>query len=102
MAESDFAINEFIHLLHRFEKSDVFMQLQENCFKCIEAKNKEVTHIKILQYLCEERLESFDKIQVDMIGILINYLQSKADSENSKQISDGLGLLEEVVRNARK
>jgi hypothetical protein len=63
---------------------------------------KEWTHIKILLLLCQERIESFDKLEVNVIKILINYLIKNASNDNIKQINESFELLSESIKYIKK
>lgn len=52
--------------------------------------------------ICNNRIDSFEKLTIDTIGILIAFLIRQSASPGDKLILDTLELLGEVVRSANK
>jgi hypothetical protein len=89
-------------LLQKVEKSKVFHFFQEKCFYSIANDSQAEVHLRLLLLICNNHLESFEKLTIDMLAILIAFLMKHAQTPNEKLISDTLDLLGEVVRSINK
>jgi hypothetical protein len=67
IVESEFALTELIHILHRVEKSKIYNKFQEDCFLKLEARDQVWIHTKILLLICNNRIDSFEKLSLDLI-----------------------------------
>jgi hypothetical protein len=89
-------------LLQKVEKSKVFNSFQERCFQSIETNSQAEVHLRLLLVICSHRLDSFEKLSIDMIAILVAFLISHAHADSEKLLSDTLELLGEVVKSVNK
>jgi hypothetical protein len=85
-----------------FENSDIFNKFQEKCFTEISKRNKEKTYIRILLSLHKENIETFHKLELPIIIILINHLLLNCESKDTAMLSDTFELLLGVIKGTAK
>lgn len=90
---SEAALALLINLMHRIENSPLHNPFQEKCFIGIREGNHPQTHLRILLGMCHSKLEFFDKIELDLMGILTDYLVKQPDNNRSKELTEGFELL---------
>lgn len=100
--ETEFALGELLHILHKIEKSHIYNQFQENCFVMIEKKDKTAVHLKILLMICNNRIDYFEKLEINLIGIIVSCIAHHADDNRPNVIEDGLELLTEVTKSTTR
>lgn len=89
-------------LLQKVEKSKVFNSFQERCFQSIESNSQAEVHLRLLLIICNNRLDTFEKLSIDMVAILVAFLLAQAAANCEKLVSDTLELLGEVVHSINK